>query len=51
MEEGSSNADGIERGPLPASKWKNGLRGSSDIHHALLRINKEARRVIADCDC
>ncbi|KAF8812973.1 hypothetical protein BYT27DRAFT_7251316 [Phlegmacium glaucopus] len=44
MEEGSSNADGIERGPLPASKWKNGLRGSSDIHHALLRINKEARR-------
>ncbi|KAF8805256.1 hypothetical protein BYT27DRAFT_7297597 [Phlegmacium glaucopus] len=51
MEEGSSNADGIERGPLPASKWKNSLRGSSDIHHALLCINKEARRVIADSDC
>jgi hypothetical protein len=41
MEEGSSI-----RAPLPTQKWKNGLRGSSDVHHAMLRINKEALLVI-----
>jgi hypothetical protein len=45
-EEGSSNAKGVKRGPLPAHKWKNGLRGSSDIHRAMLRIQKEALQVI-----
>jgi hypothetical protein len=46
MEEVSSNANGVRRGPLPTYKWKNGLRGSSDIHHAMLRIKMEALRVI-----
>ena len=46
MEEVSNNADGLKRGPLPTHKWNNGLRGSSDVHHALLRINKEALLVI-----
>jgi hypothetical protein len=46
MEEGSGNANGVIRAPLPTHKWKNGLRGSSDVHHALLRINKEALLVI-----
>lgn len=49
MEEESSNTKGVKRGPLPAYKWKNGLRGSSDIHHAMLRINTEALQVIKGC--
>lgn len=46
MEEGSDNANGVKRGPLPTHKWHNGLRGSSDVHCAWLRINKEALLVI-----
>jgi hypothetical protein len=46
MEEGSGNANGAIRAPLPTYKWKNGLRGSSDVHHAQQRINKEALLVI-----
>jgi hypothetical protein len=46
MEEESNNANGIRRGPLPTHKWKNSLRGSSDVHQASLRINKEALLVI-----
>jgi hypothetical protein len=49
MEEESNNANGVRRGPLPTHKWKNGLRGSSDVHRALLRINKEALLVIEGC--
>jgi hypothetical protein len=47
--EGPENLDTakkIKRGPLPVYKWNNSLRGSSDVHKALLRINKEARVVI-----
>ena len=46
LEKEPNNADGIRRMPLPTHKWKNSLRGSSDVHHALLRINKEALTVI-----
>ena len=46
MEEGSNNANGVKRGPLPTRKWNNGLRGSNDIHAAWLRINKEALLMI-----
>jgi hypothetical protein len=46
MEEESNNANGVRRGPLPTHKWKNSLRGSSDVHQASLRINKEALLVI-----
>jgi hypothetical protein len=49
MEEESNNAGGLRRGPLPTNKWQNNLRGSSDVHQAMLRINKEARRVIEGC--
>ena len=48
MEE-SNNAIGLRRGPLPTHKWKNGSRGSSDVHRAMLRINKEALLVIESC--
>lgn len=48
MEEVPGNDNGITRGPLGSHKWKNGLRGSSDVHLALLRINKEALLVIRD---
>lgn len=40
------NANGVIPEPLPTHKWKSGLRGSSDVHHAMLRINKEALLVI-----
>jgi hypothetical protein len=40
------NAVGIKRGPQLAHKWNNSLRASSDIPHALLRMNSEARAVI-----
>jgi hypothetical protein len=45
----SINANGLRRGPLPTHKWQNGLRGASDVHHALLHINKEALFVIEGC--
>ena len=48
LEEEPNNADGV-RLPLPTHKWNNSLRGSSDVHHALLRINKEAFLVIEGC--
>ena len=46
MEEKSDNADRLKRGPLPTHKWHSNLRGSSEVHQALLRINKEALLVI-----
>lgn len=46
MEVESNDANGLRRGPLPTNKWNNSLRGTSDVHHALLRINKEALLVI-----
>jgi hypothetical protein len=49
MEEKPNNADGLTREPLPTHKWQNSLRGSSDVHHASLRINKEALLVIEGC--
>lgn len=45
----SNNADGPSRGPLPTNKWQNSLRGSSDVHHAMLRIKMEALLVIEKC--
>jgi hypothetical protein len=45
LEEEPNNADGV-RMPLATHRWNNSLRGSSDVHHALLRINKEALLVI-----
>ena len=49
MEEEPNNSDVLRRGPLPTHKWQNSLRGSGDVHHAMLRINKEARLVIEGC--
>ena len=49
MEEEPNNSDGLRRGPLPTRKWQNSLRSSSDVHHVLLRINKEACLVIEGC--
>jgi len=46
MEDKSNNTVGLERGPLPTRKWHSNLRGSSEVHQALLRINKEALLVI-----
>ncbi|KAF8808095.1 hypothetical protein BYT27DRAFT_7211688 [Phlegmacium glaucopus] len=46
---GSNNASGLRQGPLPAHKWKNSLRGSSDVHLALSHINKQALLVIEGC--
>ena len=39
----------LKRGPLATSKWQNSLRASSDVHHALSYINKEALLVIKGC--
>jgi hypothetical protein len=41
-----SNSKEIEQRPQRTTQWKHGLRGSSDIHRALLRINSKARAVI-----
>jgi hypothetical protein len=47
--ESAMNSDrAIQRPPLPFHKWKNGLRGSGDIYRALIRLNKEALRVIME---
>lgn len=49
MEEESNNTDGLKQGPLLTHKWQNSLRGSIEVHHALLHINKEAFLVIEGC--
>jgi hypothetical protein len=41
-----SSLEGVTRGPQLAQQWKNSLRGSSDIHQAMIRINSQARAVI-----
>jgi hypothetical protein len=42
----SKSPEGMTRGPQLAQHWKNSLRGSSDIHQAMIRINSQARAVI-----
>lgn len=38
--------EGLKRTPLSSSKWHNALRGSSEIHRAILRLNEEAIKFI-----
>jgi hypothetical protein len=42
------NAKGIKQRPQRITQWKDGLRGSSDVHRAFSRINCEARAVISN---
>lgn len=44
-----SSGKETERRPQRTTQWKDGLRGSSDIHRALSRINKDALAVIDNC--
>lgn len=37
---------GLERTPLSSSRWHNALRGSSETHRAILRLNEEATKFI-----
>ncbi len=41
-----SSPDGVTRGPQLAQQWKNSLRGSSEIHQSMIRMNSQARAVI-----
>jgi hypothetical protein len=38
--------EGLKRTPLSSSRWHNALRGSSDIHIAILHLNEEATKFI-----
>jgi hypothetical protein len=44
--EESTSPEGMTRGPQLAQQWKNSLRGSSDVHQAMIWINSQARAVI-----
>lgn len=38
--------EGLKRTPLSSSRWGNALRGSSEVHKAILRLNEEATKFI-----